>query len=170
MKTLILYRSKTGLTKRYAEWLRDALNADMAEWKEVKHLSLADYDRLIYGAGFYAGTVAGVKAFLQKAIPFNKQLIVFATGASPVETEETLQSLRRNFTDDQWKRVHAFYLPGGMCYEKMNLLSRAMMAVFRAMMKKQQGADSPVYRQLQKSYDVTDPKHLEPILSLCREA
>ena len=46
MKTLILYRSKTGLTKRYAEWLRDALNADMAEWKEAKHLSLADYDRL----------------------------------------------------------------------------------------------------------------------------
>ena len=36
MKTLVIYTSQTGFTKRYAEWISEELNADIYNLKDVK--------------------------------------------------------------------------------------------------------------------------------------
>ena len=36
MKTLVIYTSQTGFTKRYAEWISEELDADIYELKDVK--------------------------------------------------------------------------------------------------------------------------------------
>ena len=36
MKTLVIYTSQTGFTKRYAEWISEELNADIYDLKDVK--------------------------------------------------------------------------------------------------------------------------------------
>jgi flavodoxin len=39
-KTLIIYNSKYGYTKKYAQWLSEALNADICESKNLKSKNL----------------------------------------------------------------------------------------------------------------------------------
>ena len=38
MKTLICYTSQTGFTKKYSEWLKESLDADLFELKEVQKM------------------------------------------------------------------------------------------------------------------------------------
>ncbi len=36
MKTLVIYTSQTGFTKKYAQWLSDEMNADIFELKDAQ--------------------------------------------------------------------------------------------------------------------------------------
>jgi len=53
MKTLILYKSKTGYTKKYGEWIKDELSADCFEVSTINSSILDNYDTIIYGGGLY---------------------------------------------------------------------------------------------------------------------
>lgn len=170
MKTMVIYQSKTGFTKRYAEWIAAALGCDAVAWKDAQKTDLAAYDTLVYGGWFHAGSIMGLKHFLKTAEPMKKNIVVFVTGASPAENPENESAVARNFTPEQRGRIKAFYFPGGLNYEKMGAVSRAMMAAFRAMVKKQEGENSEMYKMLCKSYDLTDRKYIEPLVAHCQEA
>ncbi len=53
MKTIVAYRSKSGYTKRYAEWISQELGCDIKEDPQLSDIS--GYDTIIYGGGMYAG-------------------------------------------------------------------------------------------------------------------
>mgnify|MGYP000992876959 CR=1 FL=1 len=60
-KTLVVYKSKSGFTKKYAEWISRQLKAEIREASKVTVETLFDYDTIIYGGGLYAGGISGVK-------------------------------------------------------------------------------------------------------------
>ncbi len=167
MKAIVIYRSKTGFTKRYAEWIAAALGCEAVDWKAAQGKELAGYDTLIYGGWFHAGSIMGLKKFLQKAEPLKKNMAVFATGASPAENPDIEPGMKKNFTPEQWGRIKAFYFPGGLNYEAMGAVDRTLMAAFRAMVKKQEGENSQMYQMLCKSYDLTDEKYIQPLVECC---
>ncbi len=168
MNAIVIYRSKTGFTKRYAEWIAAALGCEALDWKDAQGKQLSDYDTLIYGGWFHAGSVMGLKKFLQVAEPLKKKLVVFATGASPAENLDNETALQKNFTTEQWGRIKAFYLPGGLNYEQMGAVNKAMMAAFRVMVKKQEGENSQMYQMLCKSYDLAEEKYIQPLVEHCQ--
>ncbi|MBP3635952.1 MAG: flavodoxin [Clostridia bacterium] len=168
MKAIVIYQSKTGFTQRYAGWIGAALNCEAVAWKDAQAMDLSAYDTLVYGGWCHAGSIIGLKKFLKVAEPLKKNIAVFAVGASPAENPEIESALRRNFTQEQWERIRAFYFPGGLNYEKMGAVDKALMAAFRAMTKKQEGEDSEMYRMLCKSYDLTDEKYIQPLVAHCQ--
>jgi menaquinone-dependent protoporphyrinogen IX oxidase len=47
MNTLIVYRSKYGCTKQYAEWAKEEMaSADLADIRSVNANQLSSYDRM----------------------------------------------------------------------------------------------------------------------------
>lgn len=54
-KVLILYRSKSGYTKKYALWAAKALNGEARKLDDVMHSSLPDTIPLSMAAGFTPG-------------------------------------------------------------------------------------------------------------------
>lgn len=168
MNAIVIYRSKTGFTKRYAEWIAAVLGCEALDWKTTQGKELAGYDTLIYGGWCHAGSIMGLKKFLQKAEPQKKNLVVFATGASPAENPDIEESMKKNFTPEQWGNIKAFYFPGGLNYEAMGAVDRALMAAFRAMVKKQEGESSQMYQMLCKSYDLTEEKYIQPLVECCK--
>ena len=46
-KGIIVYQSKYGATKKYAEWLREATGFDMAETPKADGRTIEQYDRII---------------------------------------------------------------------------------------------------------------------------
>ena len=51
MKTLVVYRSHYGSTRRYAQWLAQALDADAAEERQADARLVQNYECVIFGGG-----------------------------------------------------------------------------------------------------------------------
>ena len=50
MKGIILYQSKYGATKKYADWLVEATGYDCMETKKANLSSVQNYDVIVLGA------------------------------------------------------------------------------------------------------------------------
>ena len=77
-KGIILYQSKYGATKKYANWLQEETDYDCVETKSVNLNRLSEYDTIILGGGVYASGIAGL-SFLKKNIGrlSDKKIVVF---------------------------------------------------------------------------------------------
>ena len=78
MRGIILYASKYGATKQYADWLAEETGFDCIETKRAKISDIRQYDTIILGGGIYASSIAGL-SFLKKNIGQlqGKKIIVF---------------------------------------------------------------------------------------------
>lgn len=168
MKAVVIYTSQTGFTKRYAEWLAEAADADCLELSDAKEKELSAYDAIIFGGWARAGGISGLDWFKGKLDRWaSKRLAVFCVGASPVDSPDVAVALRRNFSDAERERVKAFYCPGGIDYERLPVPSRLLLRAFAAAMRSKRDkseAERVMAEMLSSSYDISDRRYLEPIL------
>lgn len=163
-RTLVIYKSKTGFTERYAQWICDELGGDKVAYKERKTICFDNYDTVIFGSSFHAGMISGVKWFKGKMKELErKTTIVFATGATPSNAPDIQKALRQNFSEEEWNKIKVYYMQSGLCYEKMGLGAKLMMAVFRKMLKKTEG-ESEAYKMVQHSYDHASKEFILPLV------
>ena len=54
MKTIIVYKSFLGTTKKYAQWLASDLKADILTFSQVKNEIFEKHDTVIVASGTYA--------------------------------------------------------------------------------------------------------------------
>ncbi|MEA5002547.1 MAG: flavodoxin domain-containing protein [Christensenella sp.] len=165
--TIIIYQSKYGSTKKYAEWLATKLNADLYPKSKTTAEMLQKYDTIVYGGGLYAGGVNGI-SFLQKNLArlHSKNIVIFATGASfPIAgIEDEIKGRNPALAD-----IPVFFLRGGMDYHHMKLADKIMMSLFRKMLNKKAPADREdwenfLLEHFEEQFDFTDPANLQPLL------
>lgn len=173
MKTLVVYTSQTGFTKRYAEWLADAVGADCLELSVAKKRELSEYDAIIFGGWVCAGSISKIAWFKGNIERWpGKKLAVFCVGGSPIYSPDIAPFLERSFTPAERSRLKAFYCPGGFNYEKMPAPSKLMMKMFSAALKAQKDkteAEEAMAKMISHSYDLSDKKYIEPILEYLNE-
>lgn len=138
MKKVVVYKSKTGYTKEYAQWIAEELNCDLLENTDLKVDVLLQYDVIIYGGGMYAGGINGlnlIKKNMEKLV--GKHIIVWATGANPGRKEEMDAVWDRHFDKEQQKRVKTYYLRGGFDYEKLGKADKFLMNLLKAKLERE---------------------------------
>ena len=64
MNGIILYQSKYGATKKYADWLSIETGFECVETKKVNIKEVEKYDIVVFGGGIYANGIAAL-SFLQ---------------------------------------------------------------------------------------------------------
>ena len=119
MKILITYQSKTGFTKKYAEWISSELNAELKEIKDINGCDINDYDLIIHGGWIMGGMINGFNK-IKNLKP--KRLIVFAVGYTPKEKVNISQIINVNNLGD----IPFFYYQGGMNPKKMGFIGRTI--------------------------------------------
>lgn len=168
MKTIVIYNSQTGFTKRYAEWIAEAAGADCLAFSEAKKKDLTAYEAIVFGSWACAGGIRNLGWFKANAAKWgDKKLIAFCVGASPMENPEVESALKQNFKDAESLKINAFYCPGGLNYEQMPTPSRLMMKLFVKTLnakKNKTGTELEMVKMLSASYDVSDKKYIAPIL------
>ncbi len=172
MKTVVVYKSKSGFVKKYAEMIGKALSADVFEASGVKIDALLPYDTVIYGGGLYVGGINGLKLITGNMDRLHgKKLIVFASGATPVR-EETIEELRQgNFTPEQRQMIRFFYLRGGFDYSRLNAKDKFRMTLMKWKIKgtKQKTADQKgLYEAYGKPVDFVKEKNIEAIVACAK--
>lgn len=173
-RIIIVYKSSTGFTKKYAEIMADRLNCAIADYKVIANKRLAEYPLVIFGSRAHAGRIDGWKKIKEwhenRTI---QNLVVFVTGAVPNEQSETIaQFWKQNFTEEECRKIPHFYMQGGLCYEKMSLADRLMMktAAFMIGNKKDKNDDEKQFEQaIKSSYDISSAKYAEPLIAYIKE-
>ena len=173
MKTAVIYNSQTGFTKRYAQWIADAVLADCVELSAAKNKDFSQYDAIVFGGWACGGTISKLAWFKSHIDQWKgKKLIAFCVGASPIESPQVQPALDQNFTDEEKKNVKVFYCPGGFDYEKMPLPSKLMMKVFTKVLKSKKNKsdyEQEMLKMISSSYDISDKKYIEPIIDALKK-
>lgn len=136
MKTVVIFKSKTGFVKKYAEWIAEDLSADIFDVSKANINMLNVYDTIIYGGSLHAVGINGVKLITQNIDKLkDKKIVVFATGASPSSEKVINDVINKNFTSEQQKYIKFFYLRGGFNFSKLSLLDKILMTLLKWKMK-----------------------------------
>ncbi len=170
MKTLVVYTSQTGFTRRYAEWVAERMRADIFDLKDVQKKDIEyfkGYDAIVYAGWCMAGKVVKVNWFLDKASGLKeKKLAVIAVGGSPIDNPDVDVSMKNLMTDEQRQYIKAFYCQGGINYEKMKFGSRLAMKAFVKVLKNSKDEKQrEVGNLIDHSYDISDVKYIDPIIA-----
>lgn len=165
-KVLVIYNSKTGFTKRYAEWLAEEIPCEVLPYDKRDTVKLDDYDAVVFGGWFHAGTIMGFKWFKEQLPKLaGKAVAVFATGATPADTPEAREAIANKPAGD----LPFFYFQGGLNYEDMGAGDKLLMAMFRKMVKKMKGPEHEMTNMLGQSYDISSKDALAPLVEWLNE-
>jgi hypothetical protein len=173
METIVIYNSKTGFTKRYAQWIADAAHADCMELSEAKKKNLTTYKTIIFGGWACAGSISKIGWFKENIDRWaDKKLIAFCVGGSPIDSPDIEPALKQNFSESELENIELFYCPGGFDYEKMSVPAKLMMKMFVRTLKAKKDkseAEQEMIKMISKSYDISDKKYIEPILQCLKK-
>lgn len=170
-KVLMVYKSKTGFTKKYVDWIIEEFPCKTCTLEKMKQIGFEDYDVIIYGAGMHAGHIRGLKKF-KKYINFQKtQVIVFATGAAP-NTNEIVAKIKENNFIENPAGIEFFYFESGINYEKMAIIDKIIMRVYSKILKwktKKSEIEEGTSTALLKSYDNSNIDNIKPLMTFLKD-
>jgi menaquinone-dependent protoporphyrinogen IX oxidase len=111
MRTVIIYNSLLGTTKKYAMWLREALEADMSK-ANAGRASALNYDLIIVCSPTYIGQIR-LLGYLKKrwSVLQGKRVILIAVGMAPPESPDSRESYE-SIPEEIRNRIRYFKLPG----------------------------------------------------------
>ncbi|HEY8445196.1 MAG TPA: flavodoxin domain-containing protein, partial [Bacilli bacterium] len=91
-KTAVIYKTKYGSTKKYAEWIAQNLSCDIFDAREVKVNDLLKYDVIIFGGGLYASGIIGIQTITKNYSKLkDKEIIIFTCGITNPEDKEQFE-------------------------------------------------------------------------------
>lgn len=169
-KIVVVYKTKYGSAKHYAEWISNEVNADLFEATEVSLEKLLNYDTIVYGGSLYAVGILGfsiIKNNYEKLR--NKKIIVFSVGASPAHPETIEEVKNRNLTAQMKKNIVFFHLRGGFNYSNLSFADKIKMSLLKLKIKlKKEEKRSKDEKGMLVSYDKpadwTNKKSIIPIV------
>lgn len=126
MRTLVLYLSKTGNTKKYAEEIAQAVHADILPAKKFKAKMIKNYDNIVFGGWVMANKIQGLDQFLSHYEEMkDKNILIYSVGMSVVTTESRADMISANILD--LYHVRYYQLRGSFDFEKLGFLHRILM-------------------------------------------
>lgn len=172
LKYAVVYKSKTGFAKKYAEWISEELGADIFEANKINITKLEKYDGIVYGGSLHAVGIIGVKLITENMDRLKgKKLAVFATGASPFSERVRDEVAGANFKPDQKQKIGFFYLRGGFDYNKLPPFDKFLMTLMKwtirikkAAGKKLSSDEIGMNIAFDKPADFTNKKYIQPVV------
>ena len=165
MNGVILYQSKYGATKRYADWLSEETGFKCVETRKADINEIITYDTIILGGAIYAGL-----SFLKKNIKklAGKKIVVFCCGASPYE-EKAVQQIREHNMKGDLSDIPLFYCRGAWNLDAMSFKDRTLCKLLRKSVEKKDPSEYELWEKAlmeagDDKCDWTDKKYLDPIL------
>lgn len=174
MKSVVIYESKYGSTKKYAQWIAESLSCDLFSRKSIQAARLKDYDTIVYGGGLYAGGVSGLRLLIDNFDALkDKNIVLFTCGLADPADEENVANIRaslaKSLTPHMREKIKIFHLRGAIDYAKLGPVHKSMMATLHGMTKRRDFAslrneDREMLDTYGKTADFTDRMTTRPIL------
>lgn len=165
MSAIVLYQSKYGHTKRYAEMIASRLNCKLMPLEEFRKSDVDQYDTIVFGTGVYMGKMK--KLSRVKTLFINKPITIYACGGNN-NVEKQIETIKeQNFSKDELSFHTFFYLPGGMDLSKMGRFMKFWFKLICKMLEKKANRthdEEAFLRSLKEPEDLVDEKHIEDLV------
>ena len=174
IKGIIIYQSKYGATRKYAEWIQAMTNFHCMETSKAQVGEVAQYETILLCGGVYASGIAGL-SFLKKNIDKLKKnkLAILCVGASPYDKSAFAEIKAHNLTGDL-RDIPLFYGRGAWNESKMKFMDRTLCKMLqKSIAKKDPRTYEPWMKALMcaagQNCDWTDKKYLIPLMDYLKE-
>ncbi len=173
MSVIVIYNSKSGFTKKYADWIAEELNCNTMSFKDMSKNVLNQHSVVIFGSRLYAGRVEHLNKVKERFINTSTQkLIVFATGATPVSAENVIDKVwHDNFSEAEINYIPHFYFQSGLAYEKMSFIDKMLMKIFAKIMSKKKDKteeENGFEQAIQTSFDISSREYILPLVDFIK--
>ena len=119
MEIIVTYNSKTGFTKKYAEWIAEDLGCEVIQESELKNVSA--YDVIVHGGWIMGGMISGLD-HLRKLNP--KKIVAFGVGFT--QTENYIETVKEA---NHVEHIPTFYYVGGINPKKLNFFMKFIVRI-----------------------------------------
>ncbi|MCL2791512.1 MAG: flavodoxin domain-containing protein [Spirochaetaceae bacterium] len=174
-KTIVLYRSKYGATKKYADWLAEELSCDVLDTKQADISKVGQYDIVILGGGIYAGGIAGL-SFIKKHYKAlkDKKIIIFAVGAVAPGAEKNIEEIKARHLKNDLANIPFFYFRGAWNEEVMTWIDRKLCTMLQKSLVKKDPTkrepwESAFVQSIGLKLDWTNKESLKPIIEMAMQ-
>jgi len=165
-KTLILYASKYGVTRQYAEWLAEAVCGDCLPVSKARPDMLAAYSTVIFGGGLYASSISGI-AFVIKNAARCQRLAVFTVGLTDPSLINHAEIVNHNLPPELRDTTAVFHLHGGIDYARLSLPHKLILAAAKKLAAKAPN-DSPVAMLPEQAANFAAKEALAPLIAFAQ--
>lgn len=173
MKSVILYGSRYGSARRYAQELSKQTDIPAVSYQEAPPLS--KLETIVYIGALYAGGVLGLARTLRSlSLRDGQRLVIVTVGLAdpdiPQNRENIRNALQKQIPAQLYGRAAVFHLRGAIDYQALSLGHRTMMALLhRSLQKKSAEEWNEEDRALMETYgkraDFADFASLRPIVN-----
>ncbi len=169
-KKIVLYTSKRGSTKQYAEWIAEDLNCEAHSLMDVDLATLSEYDLIVYGAWLRGSGIVDYDKLDPYLESLKNRTVLFVTGISEYNPANYLQICEINFDGrENMDQMQLFFCPGKYDPAQVKGLDRMLMAVAKRVLKSGEtasdnGAAAHMIQNIDNGVDLVNRKYTEPIL------
>ncbi len=149
MKGLIVYKSKYGSTRQYAQWISEELNFDIADIKGFDAGLLESYDVVIIGSHIIGGKIMIAEWIAtHEQLLQGKPLYFFTVSGTPPQNKSLFELYKESVSDSLQKRAQFFAFHGKMRYDELDRIDKVTMNMGVLMSRKSADRDA-----MRKGYD-----------------
>lgn len=162
MKGMIIYTSKYGATRQYAEWLGKELNLSPVRLDDIAWEQIERADYLVIGTPVYFGKFR-IKDWLRKQVKKigHKKLFFFVVNATaPGDKAARDRFVRDSVPGEIRQACEIYFLPGRVIYRKLSLAHKIMLRIGTALEK-----DPVKKRAMRTDIDEVKKENLEPLIN-----
>lgn len=174
MKTAVVYQSKYGYTKKYAQWIANALGGDLYDGANTAIDKLAPYDAVVYGGSLYAGSIKGIKLISENlAALAGKRLAVFTVGLTEVADKDAFAPVIARAFPKGAEGIAFFHLRGGIRPDALSFGHKLIFAMIKRLAAKENAPDGmklPTLEKGQTEINLMEEAAILPIVTYVREA
>ncbi|MCL2688889.1 MAG: flavodoxin domain-containing protein [Chitinispirillia bacterium] len=176
-KILVMYYSKNGTTKKYAQWIAEELKGDLYHINDIKPDMLLGYDVLILGSPILAGAIKGLSIFTKNySLIKDKKLVFCACGIEDMSNEAVTDRIsgyvEKAVPNELFKHLKLFFLRGGFDHYKLNFMYRlffwiAKRKIDKKPVEKLTTDEKLVIETYGKNLDFTNKENIKPVVDYC---
>lgn len=158
---VVVYESKYGATRQYAEWLGDKLKLPVIMGAEIKADQLNSCDFLLIGTPVYTGKFR-IKNWMKKNVKIliNKKLFLFIVNATaPGEQAKRNQFIQDNVPAEIRQYSEVYFLPGRLIHKNLTFFDRLMLKMAEKTIK-----DPEKRKAIQSDLDGIKKDNLVPLI------
>lgn len=185
MNAIVIYNSKRGSTKKYADWISEELDClsvpfsaldksgGFSDESGAAH-NIDEYDAIVYGGWLRGSGIVGYDKFKVIAAGLEEKTILFAVGISEYNPQNYMQICEINFPETadgkiDMSAVKLFYCPGAYDSNKVKGLDGMMMWFAKRVLLAGKtsdgiGAANKMADAIENGADFSDRKYIDPIV------
>ena len=168
-RVAVIYKSRYGSTKKYAQKIASLVHGDLFDRKEVKFGEIPYYNTIAFAGSIYAGRISGADVIAKNMDKIeDKKIAVIAVGMSKMNKEAIDTLFKNNFNEEQLKNINCFYLRGALDINKLNFFDKLIMKLMKKKVQKNTQSLTDDQKEfialLENPYDWTDKEDINHII------